>query len=397
MKNPQYLKILFLVLSGVLGLLAGIEFWELRHYKETVVVSEDFTEKVMLSQYLPSLKNTWGDTPIYVYDSGVPGGSMLVLGGTHPYEPATSLATYVMMENIDVTSGKVYIIPHANMSASTLGMLGNAYIKYYHIETTWGQKKFRVGDRNTNPLDQWPDPFTYVHYPSTQNLAYQDIRNLNRTFPGRPDGTLTERISYAIMELIRNEDIDIFFDFHEASLMYPVVSTYVAHDRSMDISMMAAMMLSATQFPMKSEASPKNLRGLTHREVGDFSNTLAILMETPEAFIDRVVGRMSEELMLEGKDEFLQTAAEKGLVYCDYDIYEGFPDALGNMIIGTPMDYRVGRHLSGTLEALNWMNQFFPDKAISVTFPNYVDVMNNGSGHYLHDPSKADPSRVFQN
>jgi predicted deacylase len=397
MKNPVYLKILFLVLSGILGILGGIEFWELRHYKETVVVSEDFTEKIMLSEYLPSLKGTWGDTPIYIYDSGVPGGSMLVLGGTHPYEPATSLAAYVIMENIEVTSGKVYIIPHANMSASTLGMLGNAYIKYFHIETQWGEKKYRVGDRGTNPLDQWPDPFTYVHYPSTQNLAYQDIRNLNRTFPGRPDGTLTERISYAIMELIRNEDIDIFFDFHEASLMYPVVSTYVAHDRAMDISMMAAMMLSATQFPMKSEASPKNLRGLTHREVGDFSNTLAILMETPEAFIDRVVGRMSEELMLEGKDEFLQTAAEKGLVYCDYDINEGFPDALGNMIIGTPMDYRVGRHLSGTLEALNWMNQFFPDKALSVTFPNYADVMTNGSGYYLHDPSKADPSRVFEN
>lgn len=397
MKNPVYLKILFLVLSGILGILGGIEFWELRHYKETVVVSEDFTEKIMLSEYLPSLKGTWGDTPIYIYDSGVPGGSMLVLGGTHPYEPATSLAAYVIMENIEVTSGKVYIIPHANMSASTLGMLGNAYIKYFHIETQWGEKKYRVGDRGTNPLDQWPDPFTYVHYPSTQNLAYQDIRNLNRTFPGRPDGTLTERISYAIMELIRNEDIDIFFDFHEASLMYPVVSTYVAHDRAMDISMMAAMMLSATQFPMKSEASPKNLRGLTHREVGDFSETLAILMETPEAFIDRVVGRMSEELMLEGKDEFLQTAAEKGLVYCDYDINEGFPDALGNMIIGTPMDYRVGRHLSGTLEALNWMNQFFPDKALSVTFPNYADVMTNGSGYYLHDPSKADPSRVFEN
>jgi hypothetical protein len=124
----------------------------------------------MLSEYLPSLKGTWGDTPIYIYDSGVPGGSMLILGGTHPYEPATSLAAYVIMENIEVTSGKVYIIPHANMSASTLGMLGNAYIKYYHIETQWGEKKYRVGDRGTNPLDQWPDPFTYVHYHHSETL-----------------------------------------------------------------------------------------------------------------------------------------------------------------------------------------------------------------------------------
>jgi hypothetical protein len=48
------------------------------------------------------------------------------------------------------------------------------------------------------------------------------------------------------MELLRNEEIDIFFDYHEASLMYPVVSTYVAHDDAMDIGMMAAMMLSAS-------------------------------------------------------------------------------------------------------------------------------------------------------
>ena len=69
MKNPLYLKNPIPGSFGRTGLLAGIEFWELRHYKETVVVSEDFSEKIMLSQYLPSLKNTWGDTPIYIYDS----------------------------------------------------------------------------------------------------------------------------------------------------------------------------------------------------------------------------------------------------------------------------------------------------------------------------------------
>ena len=85
------------------------------------------------------------------------------------------------------------MIARASMSASTLGMLGNAYPPFFHIKTPWGEKRYRIGDRETHPLDQWPDPFTFVHYPSTQNLAYQDARNLNRTFPGRPDGNLTER------------------------------------------------------------------------------------------------------------------------------------------------------------------------------------------------------------
>ena len=94
---------------------------------------------------------------------------------------------------------------------------------------------------------------------------------------------LRRRISHAIMELIRNEDIDIFFDFHEASLMYPgrylrgtrQVNGY-CHDGRNDAKRHSV--------PDEVRGLAKNLRGLTHREVGDFSNTLAILMETPEAF-----------------------------------------------------------------------------------------------------------------
>ena len=76
--------------------------------------------------------------------------------------------------------------------------------------------------------------------------------------------------------------------------------------------MMAAMMLSAEQFPMKTETSPKSLRGLTHREIGDFTESFAVLMETPEPFIDKFVGPMTEALMLTGKDEFMQIAADRG-------------------------------------------------------------------------------------
>ena len=175
---------------------------------------------------------------------------------------------------------------------------------------------------------------------------------------------------------------------HEASLMYPVVSTYVAHDRSLDICMMASMTLSAEQFPMKCEASPKSLRGLSHREVGDFSDTLAVLMETPEPFIDRVAGKITEDLMITGKDEFLQTASESGLLYCqpEYDIK-----------FGEPIEYRVGRHLSSTMEVIKWMNDFFPEKEIIVEFPLFADLMEKGAGYFLHNPEKANPDRLFYN
>lgn len=390
-KVSNVVKLIILVVALAAAALAGSQFYKLRHYKEVVVSSPDLTEVQMLSDYLPSLKNTWADTPIFVYDSGVEGGSVLFMGNVHPYEPATSLAAYIMMENIHVEKGKVFIVPETNRSGSTLGMLGSAYPMFFNIETDWGKKTYRIGDRTTNPLDQWPDPFTYVHYPDGQNLAYQDIRNMNRTYPGRENGTLTERASYAVMELIRQNDIDISIDAHEASITYPVVATYVTHQRAEDPAMMASMMLTATSFDMKCEVSPMSLRGLSHREWGDFSDTYSILMETPEPFIDRINGPMTEDLFKNGKDVFLQAAADKGLVYVTSyssteEAYEKNLENDPRALVGFPLWYRVGRHLSGAMEFINQVSMFEPDKEVIATWPLYEELEANDCGYFLHNP-----------
>ena len=102
LKKPMTQKIICIVVALVLTVISGYSFYEQRHYKETVVVSDALTEVQWLSDYVPELKGTFGDTPIFVFDSGVEGGSALICGGTHPYEPATSIAAYVLMENIQV-------------------------------------------------------------------------------------------------------------------------------------------------------------------------------------------------------------------------------------------------------------------------------------------------------
>lgn len=379
-------RLVLLAAAVVLMVVGTREIRALRAYRETVVVSKALTRQVPLSTYFDGIKGTLMDAPVYVFDSGVPGGSVLILGGAHPYEPASPMMAYVVLENIEVTQGRVFVIARANMSASSLGMLGNAYPPFFRVKTPFGEKTYRIGDRETSPLEQWPDPYTFVHYPSTQNLAYQDSRNLNRTFPGRRDGNLTERTSFAISEMIRREKIDLTIDVHEASLGYPVVSTYVCHQRAEELCMMAAMMLSAEQFPMKTETSPTSLRGLTHREVGDFTDSFAVLMETPEPFIDKFVGPMTEDLMLTGRDEFMQTAADRGLLYAEYD-----------MKTGASLDYRVGRHLGGAAEVIKQMGEFYPAKAVRVTWPTYAEVMAKGIGSFLHDPAKADRRSVFLN
>ena len=379
-------RVALLAAALVLMVVGTKDIRALRAYRETVVVSEALTAHVPLSTYFDGIRGTLMDAPVYVFDSGVPGGSVLILAGAHPYEPASPVMAYVVMENITVTRGRVFVIARANMSAASQGMLGNAYPPFFRVKTPWGDKQYRIGDRETSPLEQWPDPFTFVHYPSTQNLAYQDSRNLNRTFPGRADGNLTERTSFAISEMIRREKIDLTIDIHEASMGYPVVSTYVCHQRAEEMCMMAAMMLSAEQFPMKTETSPKSLRGLTHREIGDFTDSFAVLMETPEPFIDKFVGPMTEALMLTGRDEFMQIAADRGLLYADY-----------NMKTGATLDYRVGRHLAGAAEVIKQMGEFYPAKKIGVTWPTFAEVMKQGIGYFLHDPAKADRRMVFLN
>ena len=161
-------RIALLAAALALMIIGTRDIRALRAYRETVVVSTALTSQVPLSTYFGGIKGTLMDAPVYVFDSGVPGGSVLLLGGEHAYEPASPMAAYVIMENIVVTKGRVFVIARANMSASTLGMLGNAYPPFFRIRTPWGEKRYRIGDRETSPLEQWPDPFTFVHYPSTQ-------------------------------------------------------------------------------------------------------------------------------------------------------------------------------------------------------------------------------------
>lgn len=393
-------KIVILVIIAVFAVIAAAQFWQLRHYKETIVTSPYLTEVKWFSDYVPSLKGTWLDTPVFIFDSGVEGGTVFINGGPHPYEPASTMAAYLMIENMVVEKGKVIVVPRANYSGSTEGMCGDAYPMYFHVDTEWGQEQFRIGDRYTNPLDQWPDPFTYINYPSGQNLAYQDIRNLNRVYPGRENGTITERAGYAVMEIIREEGVDISIDMHEAEILYPVTSTYVAPakvlDRehfletgemnyvepersSLDIAMMAAMNID--QFFMKCASSPNTLHGLSHREWADWSDSLTFLMETPEIFIDKITGPRTEALMYEGKDEFLQRVTDKGLTYFPYD-----------MEFGTPMWYRAARQLSGAMEIINWAGMFYEDLEVVCSWPLYEDMEeleNQGIdsvGYFLKNP-----------
>ena len=385
MKSTALRKIALAALGAALAVAAGLSFYRSRHLREPVVPGPGVARVAKLGEYFAGIRGTINDLNVYILEGREPGGAVLILGGTHPEEPAGRLAAWVLAENAVLSKGRLFVILSANRSATTATRLGGAYPPDFTIPTGWGGQKFRMGDRWSNPLDQWPDPEVYIHYPTRQQLAFMDIRNLNRAFPGRPGGTLTERTCCAITELVRKERIDIAIDLHEAELQYPVISTIVAHQKGQDLAAMASMMLSSNEgFPIGVESSPQALRGLSHREIGDHTGAISLLLEAPEPFLDATRGRTDRDLLLTGKDEFIVRAGKRGLLFERIDEK------------GWPIDVRVGRHCSAILQILETWSEDKPDRAVAVSgVPRYAEVIKNGTGAYLKDPGTAAAGKVI--
>ena len=83
-----------------------------------------------------------------------------------------------------------------------------------------------------------------------------------------------------VTQLIEQEGIDITVDLHEASPEYPTINTIVAHQDALSLGSQALINMQLEGMSIGLEPSPENLHGLTHRELGDYTDTLALLMET---------------------------------------------------------------------------------------------------------------------
>lgn len=386
MKKNDIIRKSILGAAGMLILLvAAISFYRHRHYEEPVVAGPGIKKVLKLSDYFDGIKGTINDCNVYLFEGAEPGGTMLIMAGSHPEEPACRLAALIMVENGFLDKGRLFVVLSANRSATTVTRPSGAYPQFYNIATDWGKRTFRMGDRWTNPLDQWPDPEVYIHYPSRQNLAYVDIRNLNRAWPGRARGTLTEKTTFAFMELIKKENVDVVIDLHEAELQYPVINTIVTHEKGTDLATLVSMMISDMEgFSIGTEFSPKTLHGLSHREIGDHSDAISLLFEAPEPFLDATRGRTDEKLLLEGKDEFVVKAGKFGLLYAPIDS------------TGWHIDTRVGRHTSAILQTFESWNDENPGKEIIChNVPRYLDLRMNGTGFYLSNPADPGIRRIY--
>jgi len=365
----------------------GLQLYKHRHYMMPVVAGPGVTKVIKLSEFTTGLKGTMADTNVFFLEGKEEGGKILIIANTHANEPAALLASLIFIENAVVEKGTVIIIPQFNNSASRNTKPGDGYPLYFEIPTAWGAKKFRMGNRDASPLDQWPDPDVYIHYPDKQLLSFIDVRNTNRTWPGRANGPLMERVTHGAMQIMKQENVDIAVDIHGAETMFPVTNCIVAPEKSVRIATMAALTVKAREgFDSHVEPSPSGFRGLSHREIGDYSDTMPFLLEAPLPFLDQPTGPKTEKLLLDGKDPFLLSLSKKGKLFVPYDE------------TGWPMEKRVGQHCSLVLELMRQFSRKFPEKKIEIrNVPRYAEVLKNGVGHYYHDPKTADKDKVNLN
>lgn len=372
MKKNHMTALVFIFIAFLIIMISGKSFmdkWE----PDVIVKGLGVTKVVALSDYFPELKGKYGDSSVYFLEGKEPGGTIFILGGTHPNEPASMLTAVLWIENAIVERGRVIVLPQANLSGFSHNDPQEGSPQNIYFTTPSGVRRFRYGSRATNPIHQWPDPDIYINQ-HDQALSGSDNRNLNRGYPGKPYGSYTEKVCYGIMELIRKEKCDLSFDLHEASPEYPVINAIVAPDRSLDIASMVVMDLQMEEIEMNLELSPPDFHGLSHREWGDYSDTMPILMETANASQGRLRGRTDENLVLTGKDKMYVQAAKLGRLYVPYD-----ED-------GHPIEERVGRHIFAIETFISNFNMLFPDKTVEFSgIPSYQEILKNGYGFYLKE------------
>ena len=282
MAKDRRLKTVF----SLLGITAGIALAQIR-IPDIAPAAHDVrpgpgVQVRRLSDYFPGISKTPGETAVYILAGAKPGGTVLVTGGTHGNEIAGSMAAIALVEKARVAKGRLIVVPYANNSASTYkDPLRPDGPRSFTIKTASGERTFMIGARLTRPGHQGEaDPPQGKTAASDSGLPISP-RDLDRQYPGKADGNLTQRIAYGIISLLKQENVDIAFDLHEAPPGSRLAMMIVANPKNVELGAEAVLTLEAEGLAMKLEESSATFRGLSHREWGDETRARAFLFETP--------------------------------------------------------------------------------------------------------------------
>jgi len=402
--------ILLLILT--LGVIVAVDYIKFRKEEGVFVFTEGesivdgnkvYRHIETLGDYSPKLSKYGADTKIYVtageeaHNKYLANGnykgcaSVLILGGTHANEPSGQLTATLILENLKVSGNTVvFIITETNRSAFSYSFPQEGAVTHYSLITRSGvTRTFKYGTRATNPVDQWPNPDIYTvtrTLPNgekiTSKLSSTDSRNLNRAYGVENPKTYTEKVAYGIKQLVIENDIKISFDLHEASPEYQTINAIVYHNTDgtkseydNQLTQTIAVntsnnMLSDCEAEIGQSFAPESLRGLTHIELGTFTNTLMFLCETSNASQGKLRGAFTEELVTYKVSD-------------DYEgdlFYERFNSTRILYANATSIDERVARHTMTILEIVGEYNKIYDANNFSqyISTERATELINSG-------------------
>ena len=115
------------------------------------------------------------ETPIYIIKTDYKEPAIMIVAGTHGNEKAGIKATEYLKDNLHIEKGTLIIIPRANILAC------EENVRCFPTEI-----------------------------------------NLNRVYPGNPQGNSVEKLAYEIFNLMKKYDISLLVDLHESREFYRV-------------------------------------------------------------------------------------------------------------------------------------------------------------------------------
>ena len=120
-------------------------------------------------QTISLMAGTAYQTPLYVFGSGLPGPALMVLGGVHGNEPGGWFAAERLVDRLRPRRGALLVVPRANRVADAA-----------LVRTT------------------------------------DEMGDLNRLYPGRPDGLPMAQMAAEITETLRQYRVNVLVDMHES-------------------------------------------------------------------------------------------------------------------------------------------------------------------------------------
>jgi len=173
--SPRFLFFVAISIGILFSCAAPTRFYLTPHSQQ--IKGQFWRSDSFLYRYL--MEDTKYQTPIFHFKSENEGKSVMILGGTHGNEPAGFEAAYRLIQqfsNTGLKNGEIFIVPEANRVSDSLNSRRIPVPKGVDIEKG----------------------------------------NLNRCYPGNPDGLPMEQLAYQINQFIKEHDIDIFLDLHES-------------------------------------------------------------------------------------------------------------------------------------------------------------------------------------